>query len=229
MIRGAVHVRGQQRSPSSDEFVGGDEVGRFSCRSRREISQAGCANNGGCVDGDRHRRTVKRRGFGCWPASLGAPVLNDWQLEAARAGSMQLTGAVKAQAIELAIVRGKSRLGLGGPVRRAGPPPGQELVLKTVDDAVAAGFSHTWACSLWRVSDSRVHRWRALAAVTPAPWSTVRRAGTRCTPVAGRSPPADPWHRRTLGCGRPFAPQARPPRLPRAVGVECHRRPSAAC
>jgi putative transposase len=26
---------------------------------------------------------------------------------------------------------------------------------------VAAGFCHTWACSLWRVSDDRVHRWRA--------------------------------------------------------------------
>jgi len=33
--------------------------------------------------------------------------------------------------------------------------------LKAVDDAVEAGFAHTWACSLWQVSDSRVHRWRA--------------------------------------------------------------------
>jgi hypothetical protein len=37
----------------------------------------------------------------------------------------------------------------------------KETVLKTVDDAVAAGFAHTWACALWQVSDSRVHRWRA--------------------------------------------------------------------
>jgi transposase len=37
----------------------------------------------------------------------------------------------------------------------------KELVLKTVDDAVAAGFAHTWACALWQVSDERVHRWRA--------------------------------------------------------------------
>lgn len=36
----------------------------------------------------------------------------------------------------------------------------KELVLKTVDDAVAAGFAHGWACSLWQVSDDRVHRWR---------------------------------------------------------------------
>lgn len=41
------------------------------------------------------------------------------------------------------------------------PAEVKELVLKTVDDAVAAGFAHTWACSLWRVCDSRVHRWRA--------------------------------------------------------------------
>lgn len=37
----------------------------------------------------------------------------------------------------------------------------KELVLKTVDEAVAAGFSHRWATSLWQVSDDRVHRWRA--------------------------------------------------------------------
>lgn len=41
------------------------------------------------------------------------------------------------------------------------PAEVKEAVLKTVDDAVAAGFAHTWACALWQVSDSRVHRWRA--------------------------------------------------------------------
>jgi transposase InsO family protein len=41
------------------------------------------------------------------------------------------------------------------------PAEVKEAVLKTVDDAVAAGFAHTWASSLWQVSDSRVHRWRA--------------------------------------------------------------------
>jgi transposase len=35
----------------------------------------------------------------------------DWQLEAARAEIAQLTEAVKAQAIELAVVRGKSGWG----------------------------------------------------------------------------------------------------------------------
>jgi putative transposase len=41
------------------------------------------------------------------------------------------------------------------------PADVKELVLKTVDEAVAAGFTHAWACALWRVSDSWVHRWRA--------------------------------------------------------------------
>lgn len=52
-------------------------------------------------------------------------------------------------------------MGLSGPVPVRVPAEVKELVLKTVDDAVAAGFAHTWACSLWRVCDSRVHRWRA--------------------------------------------------------------------
>ena len=37
----------------------------------------------------------------------------------------------------------------------------KELVLATVDDAVAAGLSHSWAAGVWQVSDDRVHRWRA--------------------------------------------------------------------
>ena len=41
------------------------------------------------------------------------------------------------------------------------PADVKEAVLKSVDDAVAAGFAHTWVCGLWQVSDSRVHRWRA--------------------------------------------------------------------
>lgn len=52
-------------------------------------------------------------------------------------------------------------MGLSGPVPARVPAEVKDLVLKTVDEAVAAGFAHTWACSLWRVSDSRVHRWRA--------------------------------------------------------------------
>jgi len=52
-------------------------------------------------------------------------------------------------------------LGLNGPVPARVPAEVKELVLKTVDDAVAAGFSHTWATGIWQVSDDRVHRWRA--------------------------------------------------------------------
>lgn len=33
--------------------------------------------------------------------------------------------------------------------------------MKIVDEAVADGFAHSWVCSLWQVSDDRVHRWRA--------------------------------------------------------------------
>jgi len=59
------------------------------------------------------------------------------------------------------------------------PAEVKELVLKTVDDAVAAGFRHTWACALWQVSDSRVHRWRARrrdTGVTVAGTADARRA-----------------------------------------------------
>ncbi len=33
-------------------------------------------------------------------------------------------------------------------------------MLKLLDEAVAAGAPHTWACSLLGVPDDRVHRWR---------------------------------------------------------------------
>jgi len=52
-------------------------------------------------------------------------------------------------------------LGLNGPVPARVPAEVKELVLKTVDDAVAGGFSHRWATGMWQVSDDRVHRWRA--------------------------------------------------------------------
>ena len=52
-------------------------------------------------------------------------------------------------------------MGLSGPVPARVPAEVKALVLKTVDDGVAAGFGHRWVCSLWQVSDDRVHRWRA--------------------------------------------------------------------
>ena len=52
-------------------------------------------------------------------------------------------------------------MGLGGPVPGCVPAEVKELVLSTVDGAVAGGYSHRWATALWQVSDDRVHRWRA--------------------------------------------------------------------
>ncbi len=52
-------------------------------------------------------------------------------------------------------------MGLSGPVPARVPAEVKELVLCTVDDAVAGGFAHRWATGLWQVSDDRVHRWRA--------------------------------------------------------------------
>jgi transposase InsO family protein len=71
-------------------------------------------------------------------------------------------------------------LGLTGPLPARVPADVKELVLKTVDDAVADGFAHTWVCSLWQVSDDRVHRWRARR----------RQVGT----LVDRAPGGNPMH-----------------------------------
>jgi hypothetical protein len=55
------------------------------------------------------RRTVKDAALAALARTPGRPGKErDWQLEAARAEIGQLTEAIKAQAIELAIVRGKA-------------------------------------------------------------------------------------------------------------------------
>ncbi len=107
---------------------------------------------------------------------------------------------------------GKSRLGLLGPLAPAGPGRGEGAVLKTVDDAVAAGFCHTWATSLWQVSDDRVHRWRArrLDVGTLEDLAPGARCPARPAPM-GRS--CRVGHRRAVGQRRPLPPQARPPGL----------------
>jgi transposase-like protein len=54
------------------------------------------------------RRTVKDAALAALARKPGRPgAQRDWRLEAARAEIAQLTDAVKAQAIELAVVRGK--------------------------------------------------------------------------------------------------------------------------
>jgi len=58
------------------------------------------------------RRTVKDAALAALARAPGRPARErDWQLEAARAEIGQLTEAIKAQAIELAIVRGKAAWG----------------------------------------------------------------------------------------------------------------------
>ncbi len=58
------------------------------------------------------RRTVKDGALAALAAKLGRPAKDrDWALEAARSEIAQLTEAIKAQAIELAVVRGKAGWG----------------------------------------------------------------------------------------------------------------------
>ena len=58
------------------------------------------------------RRTVKDAALAALARGPGRPVKErDWQLEAARFEIGQLTEAIKAQAIELAVVRGKAGWG----------------------------------------------------------------------------------------------------------------------
>ena len=58
------------------------------------------------------RRTVKDAALAALARAPGRPAKErDWQLDAARAEIGQLTEAIKAQAIELAIVRGKAAWG----------------------------------------------------------------------------------------------------------------------
>ena len=74
-------------------------------------------------------------------------------------------------------------MGLSGPVPARVPAAVKDLVLATVDEAVAAGFSHTWACSLWQVSDSRVSTCgrgdQAVAGADTGGRATGDRYGTR--------------------------------------------------
>ena len=102
------------------------------------------------------------------------------------------------------------------------PAEVKELVLKTVDDAVAAGFSPPGRARCGGFQ-TRGYTAGGLAAVTPAPWSTVRRAGTRCTRCCpGRSP-------RSLDIAERWGAVDRSPasslRLPTSSWCGCHRRP----
>ncbi|MCC6227062.1 MAG: hypothetical protein IT195_11745 [Microthrixaceae bacterium] len=55
------------------------------------------------------RRTVKEAALAALSRAPGRPAKErNWELEAARAEIVQLTSAITAQAIELAVIRGKS-------------------------------------------------------------------------------------------------------------------------
>ena len=113
------------------------------------------------VDGDRHPAHGQRR---CLDG-VGTQAGTAWQAARLAAGSGTRRDRAADPGGQSAGHRaghqpGKSALGLSGPVPARVPAEVKEAVLKTVDDAVTAGFAHTWACALWQVSDSRVHRWR---------------------------------------------------------------------
>ncbi len=108
------------------------------------------------------------------------------------------------------------RLGLTDRLPARVPADTKEQILKTVDEAVTAGLSHTWACACWGVSDDRVHRWRA----------RLRDVGTLVDRAPGGNPvhhpatrwrPSWPWPR--PGDRRPQPPQARPPGLLHRPGL----------
>jgi transposase len=80
----------------------------------REISQADAARKWG-VDVSTVigiRRTAKDAALAAFAAKPGRPAIErNWELEEARRENAQLTEAIKAQAIELALLHGKSRWG----------------------------------------------------------------------------------------------------------------------
>ena len=70
------------------------------------------------------RRTVKDAALAALAAQPGRPAKErDWALEAARSEIAQPTHAIRAQAIELAVVRGEAGWGSAARSRHA-PPPG---------------------------------------------------------------------------------------------------------
>jgi transposase InsO family protein len=81
-------------------------------------------------------------------------------------------------------------LGLTGLLPARAPAEVKEQVLKTVDLAVAEGFTQAWVCSLWGVSDDRVHRWRARRTM----------AGTLIDRAPGGNPSHGilPWEERAI-------------------------------
>jgi hypothetical protein len=108
------------------------------------------------------RRTVKDAALAALARKPGRPGRQrDWQLEAARAEITQLTEAVKAQVIELAIVRGNpvgpERAGTGaGPRRGQGAGPGRRSTMRSPPGSPTPGRARCGGSAT-----RGVHRWRA--------------------------------------------------------------------
>src|SRR6478735_3012258 len=161
-LRGAVHARSQWPSPSV-EAVRGDQVGDLLAgdRGRDQPGRGRPQVAHRRIDGDRDTAHGQGRRLG----RAGTQTGTTWHATRLAVGGG--TGGDRAAdrggqgAGDRAVGRaGKIRLRLSGPVPARVPADVKEAVLKSVDDAVAAGLAHTWVCGLWQVSDSRLHRWR---------------------------------------------------------------------
>jgi hypothetical protein len=91
------------------------------------------------------RRTVKDAALVALARKPGRPGRQrDWQLEAARAEIAQLTRRSRRRRSSWRSC-GENPVGAERAGAGAGPRDVKEAVLKSVDNAVAAGFAHTWA------------------------------------------------------------------------------------
>ena len=169
------------------------------------------------------RRTVKDAALAALSARPGRPTTErNWELErgAWRAGAVDRGS--QGAGDRAGVAAGKTRLDLSGPLPARVPGETKEAVLKLIDEAVAAGAPHAWACRLLGVPDDRVHRWRhrlrkvgtledrapggvALHAVRPAEIEAILaspRSGARSTAPTASSPITGPTSG-GCGCRRP--------------------------
>src|SRR5690606_20057933 len=150
-LRGAVDDRAQGAA-AAEKAVGGDEVGDLLVGDRRgdHPGRRGPQVGGGRVDGERdpshgEGRRVGGAGEGAGAAGQGTQLGAGGRSRGDRAVDRGDQGAGDRVGGD----PGKVRLGLSGPLPARVPAEVKELVLKSVDDAVADGFTHAWVCSLW--------------------------------------------------------------------------------
>ena len=160
-----------RQCPSSDRRkpVSENSKSRPYCRSplgRSSQAEADAPVGCGCGDRDRDPSTRSRTPHSRAQTAheWGRPgARRDSQLEAAGAGDDAGRRGGQGAGHGAGGRAGKIQWGFSGPVRRGSPPrsrkhrPGGRWTAAPY----AAGFTHRWACSLWQVSDCRVHAWRA--------------------------------------------------------------------